>query len=76
MNEQEMRQEIERLRRELAEVREDRNNLHKMLCSMIPVDRTEITQEEFERAIQNAKTVDELFRDLLPADLYEVVMRK
>lgn len=75
MSQQEMQQEIERLRRELANVREDRNQLHKMLCSMIPIDRTEITPEEFAELVKNAKPVDELMRDLLPPHLYDIVMK-
>jgi hypothetical protein len=73
MTEQEMLQEIDRLRRELAQVREDRNNLHKMLCTMIPIDRTEITPEEFDKLIKTAKNVDDLLRDILPQDLRELV---
>ena len=38
MGEQEMLLEIERLRRELAAVREDRNHLHKALCQMLPFE--------------------------------------
>jgi hypothetical protein len=74
MNEQEMREEIDRLRRELAEVREDRNSLHKTLCSMIPIDRTEITPEEFEALAKSARSVDELLRDILPPDLQKLVL--
>jgi SMC interacting uncharacterized protein involved in chromosome segregation len=71
--EQQMAQEIEQLRRELAELRKDRDSLHKHLCSMIPVDRTEITPEQFEEMAKRARTVDEVLRDLLPPDFYEEV---
>jgi len=73
MNEQEMMYEIERLRRELAVEREERKNLHKVLCSMIPVDRTEISTEEFEEHRNNARPVDEWLRDLLPPDMHHLI---
>jgi hypothetical protein len=76
MSEQEMLQEINRLRRELAEVREDRNSLHKTLCGMLPVDRTEITPEEFEEIRRRARPVDEVLRDLLPPDMHFLISEK
>jgi hypothetical protein len=74
MSEQELLRKIERLQRELDEVREDRNSLHKTLCSMLPVDRTEITPEDFDRILKNAKPVDELLRDILPPDMHKLVL--
>ena len=76
MNDREMLLEIERLRRELAAVREDRNSLHKMLCSMIPVEETEITPEQFEEIKRNARDVGEVLRDLFPPDLHHLISQK
>ena len=75
MKEQEMLNEIERLHRELAEVREERNNLYKMLCDMIPIDRTEITPEQFNQIIKNARSINDVLRDIIPVDLHEIVLK-
>ena len=63
MNEKEMLQEIDRLRRELAEVREDRNNLHKMLCRMIPVEEIQLTEEDLRKMREEDVTIVDLLRD-------------
>lgn len=76
MNEQEMQQEIERLRRELADVREDRNSLHQMLCSMIPVEEMDMTPEQFEEIRNRARPVDEVLRDLFPPALHHLISGK
>ncbi|MBI2808155.1 MAG: hypothetical protein HYX68_24480 [Planctomycetes bacterium] len=73
MNEQEMREEIERLRRELAEVRADRNSLHKIVCSMIPVEEMDMTPEQFETIKNAARPVSEVLRDLLPPTLHHLI---
>jgi hypothetical protein len=65
--------EIERLRRELDKVREDRNNLHKWLCDIIPIDRTEITPEEFEEIKKNARDLEDVLRDLLPPEQHHLI---
>lgn len=76
MTEQEMLQEIERLRRELADVQKDRNQLHKTLCSILPVEETEITPKQFEELRKSARDPAEVLRDLFPADLRHLISEK
>ena len=73
MSEHEMQQEMERLRRELADVRRDRDHLHKMVCDLLPVEKLEITPEEFERIKTEARDPAEVLRELFPADLHHLI---
>jgi len=73
MNEQEMQQEIERLRRELAEMTKSRNRLCDWFCQFNgfkPLSEEEI--EELKK--MPGRTVDELMRDILPADMHHLVL--
>ena len=72
MSEKEMAQEIERLRHELVEVTRSRDRLREMICKLWPVP--EITPEEFERMLKNARPVDEVLRDIIPPDLHEEIL--
>jgi hypothetical protein len=63
MNEQEMREEIERLRREVAEVREDRDQLHKMLCGMLPFEEIQLTEEDLKDMREKNVTIIDLLQD-------------
>ena len=63
MNEQEMLQEIERLRRELAAVREDRDHLHKALCQMLPFEEIHWTAEELRQRLEKNVTILDLLED-------------
>lgn len=63
MSEQEMLQEIERLRRELAKVREDRNHLHKTLCQMLPVEEIQLTEEDLRKMREEGATIVDLLHD-------------
>lgn len=63
MSEQEMLQEIERLRRELAKVREDRNHLHKALCQMLPFEEIQWTAEEMREMLEKNVTILDLLED-------------
>ena len=58
----------------MAAVTKSRDNLREMVCTLMPIDKTEITPEEFEVFIKNARTVDELMRDILPPELQKLVL--
>ena len=63
MSEQEMLPEIERLRRELAEVRADRNHLHRALCQMLPFEEVHWTPEEVRERLEKNVTILDLLED-------------
>jgi hypothetical protein len=73
MSEQDMAQEIVRLKRELEAANKSRERWREMLCAFIPIDKTEITPEEFERMKKTAKPVDELLREILPPEMHAAI---
>jgi hypothetical protein len=68
MNEQELRAENERLRRELAGIREDRDQLHKMVCGMLPLDEMDLTEDELKEMREKNVTILDLLHDPRFAD--------
>ena len=66
MTEQEMVQEIDRLRRELAETRKERDYFHKVICHSIPVDPPEVMEEKIREMMKHPMyTIDDIIQDLL-----------
>ena len=68
MSEHDMRQEIERLRRELAEVREERERLHKTARHMLLAAQFPLTDDEIEQMKQVSPASREILRSLLPSE--------
>jgi hypothetical protein len=65
MSEKEMLQEIERLRRELAEANESRNRLREMICAILPVDPPDVTEKlVLEMMQQPAQGIEDIIADL------------
>jgi hypothetical protein len=65
MDEQEVRQEIERLRRELADVTKSRDRLREMICDILPVDSPEVMEAlVLEMMAQPARGIEDIIADL------------
>ncbi len=65
MNEQEMQQEIERLRRELADVTKSRDRLREMICDILPMDSPEVTEAlVLEMMEQPAQGIEDIIAEL------------
>ena len=74
MSENEMRQEIDRLRGELADIRADRDRLHKTLCRVLPFEPVEITPEQLAEIARRARPVQEALRDLFPVESHRFIL--
>jgi hypothetical protein len=65
MSEQEMLQEIERLRRELADMTKSRDRLREMIYAIVPLDSPDVTEELIlEMMQQPAQGIDDIIADL------------
>ncbi len=72
MSENEMAQEIERLREELAEMTKSRDRLCTWLCQAMRL--APMTNEELEEMRDRpGKDVQELLRDLMPPEMHDLI---
>jgi hypothetical protein len=72
MSEQEMMQENERLKRELAAMTTSRERLMSWFCQAMQLEP--VTDQEIKEAMSREATpIDELLRELLPPDMYYLI---
>lgn len=73
MTEHEMQNEIERLRRELAEVTKSRDRMRVWLCQSLgfETDPDALEQELKEMETQSVREIGDLLRDILPASVHD-----
>ena len=65
MNEQELREENERLRRELAEVTKSRERLREIVCAITPVDPSDVMESMVQEMMQRpVHGIDDIIEDL------------
>ena len=65
MNEQELRDENERLRRGLAEATKSRDRLREMICAILPVEPPDVIEKEIEEMMSKpARGIDDIIEEL------------
>ncbi len=75
MTQQQIPQEIKRLRRELAKVREENTGYRKIILEMMPEEKYEITEEDL-KAFLDRSSVIELINELAPKADKSVAVKK
>lgn len=66
MNENEMREEIERLRRELDAANKSRERLREMVFAFFPIDPPEVMEKRVEEMMQQPmKGIDDIITELM-----------
>jgi hypothetical protein len=66
MTEREMKDEIERLRAELAEANKSRERLREMICAILPVAPPEVMEREIEEMMRNPPSdITDIIADMM-----------
>lgn len=70
MTEQELRDENERLRRELETANKSRERLRAMICTILPVDSPELMEKQIQEMMKQPMVgIDDIVEELLREEL-------